>query len=86
MEMEFIPHGICPRKIDIRINEGVIEYVRFHGGCSGNLKALSKLVVGYKVQDAIDMLKGITCGPRPTSCPDQLTIALEKALRAESNA
>ena len=36
------------------------------------------------IKDAIARLRGICCGFKPTSCPDQLSIALEKALEAET--
>ena len=50
------------------------------GGCNGNLKGISQLLVGMKAEDAIQRMKGTTCGPRPTSCPDQISRALEEAL------
>ena len=54
-----------------------IKSVEFFGGCNGNLKGISALVTGMKVDDAISKLKGIRCGFKPTSCPDQLAQALE---------
>ena len=60
--------------------EGIIKDVRIEGGCSGNLQGISRLVVGMKATDAIERMKGISCGGKPTSCPDQLSKALEQAL------
>ena len=73
--------GTCSRQIEIEINDnGVIESVKFLGGCSGNTQGVSALVAGMTVEEAIKRLEGIKCGPRPTSCPDQLARALEEAL------
>ena len=70
--------GTCSRQIDIDINElGVIEKVKFTGGCSGNTQGVAALVVDMHIDDAIKRLDGIKCGPRSTSCPDQLANALK---------
>ena len=75
------PKGTCSRAIEVNLNDdGVIESVRFLGGCAGNTAGISTLVVGMKAQDVIDRLKGTRCGFRPTSGPDQLAQALEKAM------
>ena len=71
--------GTCSRQIDIEINENnVIESVKFTGGCSGNTQGVAALVAGMEVDEAIKRLEGIKCGPRPTSCPDQLACALKE--------
>ena len=70
--------GVCSRAIALEIENGVITACQFEGGCNGNTKGVASLVVDMKVDDAIARLKGITCGPRPTSCPDQLATALEQ--------
>jgi len=70
--------GVCSRAIDFEIDNGVITACKFTGGCMGNTQGVAALVVGMKVDEAIARLKGIQCGPRPTSCPDQLAIALEQ--------
>ena len=57
-----------------------IRKVEVMGGCNGNLKGISQLLVGMKAEDAIQRMKGTTCGPRPTSCPDQISRALEESL------
>jgi uncharacterized protein (TIGR03905 family) len=71
--------GTCSSAIDFEIEDGVIEGVRFTGGCNGNLQGIAKLVEGKNVADVIDTLKGIKCSGKPTSCPDQLACALELA-------
>jgi uncharacterized protein (TIGR03905 family) len=68
--------GTCSKSIDITVDDGVVTEVVFHGGCSGNTQGISALVKGMKVEDAIERMKGIKCGFKPTSCPDQLAIAL----------
>ena len=69
--------GVCARQIDVVVEDGIITDAAFTGGCNGNLKGISALVVGMTVEDAISRLKGIRCGFKATSCPDQLACALE---------
>lgn len=71
-------HGVCSRAIDFEVENGVITACKFTGGCSGNTQGVAALVIGMPVEEAIKRLKGIQCGPRPTSCPDQLATALEQ--------
>lgn len=80
MKVTYQPQGTCSRQMTVEVEDGVIRDVEIIGGCSGNLQGLSRLVVGMKAEDAIAKLKGIRCGFKPTSCPDQLAIALQKAL------
>lgn len=75
----YIPRGTCSRKMTVDVENGIIKDVKIEGGCNGNLQGISNLVRGMKVQDAIDKMKGIRCGFKSTSCPDQLAIALEQA-------
>ncbi len=70
--------GVCSRQIDIDIENGIIVGAKYTGGCSGNTQGVAALVVGMTVEEAIKRLRGIKCGPRPTSCPDQMAIALEQ--------
>ena len=79
--MEFIPSGVCARKISFEIKDGKLYNVSFVGGCNGNLKAISKLVEGMEVEKVLSILKGNTCGYKPTSCADQLCRGIEEALR-----
>ncbi|MGM9632556.1 MAG: TIGR03905 family TSCPD domain-containing protein [Eubacteriales bacterium] len=77
--MTYTTHGTCSRQIDIEVNDNnVIEKVQFTGGCSGNTQGVSALVAGMDIDEAISRLEGIKCGPRPTSCPDQLARALKE--------
>ena len=69
--------GTCARQIELKMDGDVIRSARFLGGCSGNTQGVSALVKGMKASDAIARLKGIRCGGKPTSCPDQLALALE---------
>lgn len=79
--MHYKPQGVCSSAIDFELNGDIIESVAFTGGCNGNLKGISSLVAGMKAKDAIAKLKGIKCGFKNTSCPDQLACALEQALK-----
>ena len=72
--------GTCSTMIDVELKDGVIDSVRFTGGCNGNLQGISVLVKGMKPEEAISRLKGIRCGFKPTSCPDQLAHALEEMI------
>ena len=81
---DFRPHGVCARTIHIELADDgkTIDSVSFEGGCNGNLKAIGKLVAGQPVDRVCELLEGNTCGPRPTSCADQLTIGLRDAVAA----
>ncbi len=78
--VEFTPRGVCSKKIVVETEEGVVKDVQFTGGCDGNLKAISKLVRGMAAEDVIELLEGNTCGPRSTSCADQMTKAIKETL------
>ena len=81
MTYHYRPHGVCSKEIIVDLNEqGIIERVDFITGCPGNLIGIGKLVQGQKAEDVIHLLRGVTCGNKRTSCPDQLTYALEEAL------
>ena len=72
--------GVCSHSMTVKLEDGIIRDVRIEGGCNGNLQGISRLVVGMDAQEAIRRMKGIHCGPKPTSCPDQMAHALEEAL------
>lgn len=72
--------GTCSQAIEFDVDNGIVKNVKFIGGCNGNTQGVGKLVEGMKVEDVISRLKGIKCGMRPTSCPDQLARALEGTL------
>lgn len=78
--VEFTPRGVCSRKITVETEDGLVKDVQFVGGCDGNLKAISKLVSGMPAEQVIQLLEGNTCGPRSTSCADQLTKAVKESL------
>ena len=84
MTYTYIPRGTCSRKIEFELDNGIIKNMRFIGGCSGNTTGLSQLVEGMDAKTVIAKLKGVRCGMRPTSCPDQMAQALEAALAKES--
>lgn len=68
--------GTCCQVMQIAIKEGIILDAEFYGGCNGNLKGIKSLIKGMKIDDVINKLEGITCGPKNTSCPDQLAKCL----------
>ena len=70
--------GVCSRQIDMDIDNGIIVDAKFTGGCSGNTQGVAALVIGMTVEEAIKRLRGIKCGFKSTSCPDQLAVALEE--------
>ena len=74
----FKTSGVCAKEINFSIDSGVIKKVSFMGGCNGNLKGMGVLLEGMKVEDVISKLEGTKCGPRDTSCPDQLAKALKE--------
>lgn len=84
MTYTYFPKGTCSRQIDIEIMDGIIRSCRFTGGCNGNAKGVCALVQGQPANAVIERLSGIECGMRGTSCPDQLSIALQQALTSEA--
>lgn len=78
--IEYKTQGTCSRAIVIDVEDDIITNCSFMGGCSGNTQGVAALVKGMKVDEAIERLKGIKCGFRPTSCPDQLATALIRAI------
>lgn len=78
--MRYMTKGVCSSYIDIEMDGETIKQVSFTGGCHGNLQGIARLVEGMKAEDAIARLKGIRCGYKATSCPDQLAAALESIL------
>ena len=70
--------GVCAREIEIEVENDVVKSVKFLGGCAGNTQGVAKLVAGMPIDQVIDRLKGIRCGFKSTSCPDQLSAALEQ--------
>ena len=80
MEYTYKTKGTCSREIAFEVDNGKVKNVQFFGGCNGNLKGIGALVEGMDIDECIARVEGITCGPKATSCPDQLAKALKKAL------
>ena len=86
MHYEYKTKGTCSSRILFDIEDGKLRNVEYIGGCSGNLQGIGRLVEGMPVDEVIARLRGIRCGYKPTSCPDQLAAALELAKQESANA
>ena len=82
--VEYKTSGTCSRMVIVDVEDGVVTDCSFVGGCAGNTAGVASLVKGMKAEDAIKKLKGIRCGFKPTSCPDQLARALQEALSEQN--
>ena len=78
MEYKYTPKGVCSQEMIIETEGDTIKSVKIIGGCAGNTVGVSRLVAGMKIDEAIKRLKGIPCGFKGTSCPDQLATELEE--------
>ena len=78
MEYRYRPQGVCSTEIIIEVENNIIKNLQAANGCNGNLKGIASLVKGMTIDDVISRLKGIKCGMKGTSCPDQIAKALEK--------
>ena len=78
MEYRYTPQGVCSMQMIFKIDNGIIKNLKIIGGCPGNTIGVSRLVEGRTVEEVIKMLKGIPCGIKQTSCPDQVAKALEE--------
>lgn len=78
MIYKYYPKGVCSREFVFEIEGDIIKDAKIIGGCQGNTAGISSLIKGMKITDVISKLKGIGCGMRGTSCPDQISIALEE--------
>ncbi len=83
MSYHYRPRGVCSQEITFDLEGGMVKNVRFTGGCSGNTQGVARLVEGMTAQEAVKRLSGIRCGMKPSSCPDQLAAAIQKALDEE---
>ena len=83
MRLKYKTRGTCSSMMEVEVVDGIVKEVKITGGCSGNLQGISKLVQGMPAKEVIDRLSGIRCGPRRTSCPDQLAIALSKCVEEQ---
>lgn len=82
MKVSFQPRGVCSREMHVELDEeNVIRKLEVVGGCSGNLQGIAALVRDMPAEEAVRRLRGIRCGVKPTSCPDQLAQGLEQALK-----
>ncbi len=79
MQFEYKTKGTCSQYIHFDVEDGKVKNVQFLGGCNGNLKGIGSLVEGMDIDEVISRLEGTTCGPKNTSCPDQLAQALKQA-------
>ncbi|MDR1821033.1 MAG: TIGR03905 family TSCPD domain-containing protein [Oscillospiraceae bacterium] len=84
MTVEYTPENVCSRKMIVSVEDGKISDLQIIGGCDGNLKGITNLVVGMDAKEAVSKMRGIQCGRRGTSCPDQLAIAIEQALAEQA--
>lgn len=84
MTYSFRPRGVCSQEMRVEVDDqGIIRDLQVLGGCSGNLQGISALVRGMSAQEAVQRLKGIRCGFKDTSCPDQLARNLEKLMEKQ---
>ncbi len=83
MDYKYKTKGTCAREISFELENGIVKNVSFFGGCNGNLKGIAALVEGKRAEEIIPLIKGIKCGFKPTSCPDQLANALQEALNEQ---
>lgn len=81
--MVYKTKGVCAQSIEVEVENGIVKHVVFNGGCNGNTKGIAQLVVGMDARDVIKRLEGTRCGFKPTSCPDQLALALKEVLAQE---
>lgn len=83
MEYRYKPQGVCSTEIIVDVEHNIIKDIQIINGCNGNLKGIASLVKGMNIDDVIAKLRGIKCGMKNTSCPDQIAIALEKIKKGE---
>lgn len=83
MHYNYRTRNTCSSEISFDMEDGIVRNVQFTGGCDGNLKAIPKLIEGCEAKDIVEKLKGVTCGRRPTSCADQLAVALQSVIEKE---
>ena len=84
MTIQYKTKGVCSQQMNVKIEDGVVQKVEIVGGCHGNSQGVARLVEGMRAEDAIQKIQGIRCGYKPTSCPDQLSKALQIALAEEA--
>ena len=75
--MKYQTKGTCSTSIDVEVEDGIIKFVQFYGGCNGNLQGVAALLRGMTPEEAVQRMEGIRCGMKKTSCPDQIAQALK---------
>lgn len=80
MKFDYSPKGVCSMKISFDLEDGIVKNVKFLGGCNGNTQGVAKLAEGRPAKELVSLLKGIKCGFKQTSCPDQLAEAIKSAI------
>ena len=83
MEKTFKTKGVCSSQIKVDVENGIIKNVAFVGGCNGNTQGIARLCIGRNIDEVIELLSGIKCGFKNTSCPDQLAEALKEIKTVE---
>ncbi len=83
--IQYRPSGVCSRFMSVKIKDGIIQDAEIIGGCSGNLQGIKSLIRGMKADEVISRLKGIKCGDKQTSCPDQLARCLMSYKNQKAN-
>lgn len=83
MKKTYYPTGVCSKQFDLEVENGIITFFQATGGCAGNLGGIKALITGMPAESVITLLKGTKCGKRSTSCPDQISKALESILAEE---
>lgn len=81
MKITHTPSGTCSRLIEIEVEDGIVTDLHVTGGCHGNLQGIAALCRGRKAEEVARILRGIHCGHKSTSCPDQIAIAIENNLK-----
>ena len=84
MTIQYKTKGVCSQQMNVKIEDGVVQKVEIVGGCHGNSQGVARLVEGMRAEDVIQKIQGIRCGYKATSCPDQLSKALQIALAEEA--
>ncbi len=81
MTKEFMTSGVCTPQINVTVENGILTKIEMpRRGCDGNLKGITNLITGMPAEKVVELLEGVTCGPRPTSCPDQIAQAIKACL------
>ena len=80
MKITYRPQGVCSNLMEVDVENGIIKSAKVIGGCSGNLQGITSLIAGMDAKEAIAKMRGIRCGYKRTSCPDQMATAIEQAL------